>query len=284
MTQIPHPRNQLAGTDIAPKKSFGQNFLTDEHHLAAIARAALACTRPPSGQPPHVVEFGPGLGALTHFLLEAGAQVVAIERDRDLVPLLKKRFADHPRLQVVEGNALTHPLDDQPAGFGMVGNLPYHHAADLCMRCVDALPRVAGGCFLIQKEVAVRVAAEPGNKDYGTLSVMMQARFDVAMVHVVPKGAFWPVPEVDGGVLQLIPLRAAWPVDASMASLRAVVRAAFQQRRKTLRNAMAQLPGAMTALAAANVSTAQRAEELSVEDFLRIAHHWEALPEDARRT
>jgi 16S rRNA (adenine1518-N6/adenine1519-N6)-dimethyltransferase len=282
----PHPRNQLAGTAIQPKKNFGQNFLTDDHHLAAIARHALSVARPAAGVAPTAIEFGPGLGALTHFLLAGDAQVVAIERDRDLVPLLEKRFASHPhrdQLTIIEGNALAHPLDDQPDGYAMVGNLPYHHAADLCMRCLDALPRVGGGCFLIQKEVAERIAADPGNKDYGTLSVMLQSRLDVELAHIVPKGAFWPAPEVDGGVLVLRPKRQAWAIDAPTDELRKVVRAAFQQRRKTLKNSMATLPHATEALAMAGIPATTRAEDVDVEGFLRLTAAWMTL-RDAGRT
>lgn len=277
-----HPQKQLEGTGIQPKHSFGQNFLVDEHHQNKIAQLSLACARPAAGQTPLVVELGPGLGALTGRLLEQGARVIAVERDRDLVPILKKTFAapiDSGQLRVVEDNALTWPLTTDNGvddGFALVGNLPYHHAADLCMRCVDALEeragRIGGGCFLIQLEVAERIASGPGSKDYGVLSVLLQSRFTTTLGHKVPKGAFWPVPDVDGGVIVLRPHdRVA--SDIRFDDLRSVVRAAFQQRRKTLRNA---LFGGLKekdvdgALAAAGIDPKTRAEQVDVAGFERL--------------
>jgi 16S rRNA (adenine1518-N6/adenine1519-N6)-dimethyltransferase len=286
-----HPQKQLAGTGIAPKHSFGQNFLVDEHHQRRIAALALGCARPLAGRPPLVVELGPGLGALTGALLTSttAPRVIAVERDRDLVPLLKKRFADEVatgRLTVVEDNALTWPLTVENGvddGFALVGNLPYHHAADLCLRCVDAREerpgRIGGGCFLIQLEVAERIAADPGNKDYGVLSVLLQSRFSCALLHRVPRGAFWPVPDVDGGVIVLVP-RADVAEDVTFDALRRVVRAAFQQRRKTLRNALGALQGSGVdvdaGLAAAAVDPRTRAEQVDVDGFVRLTRALEA--------
>jgi 16S rRNA (adenine1518-N6/adenine1519-N6)-dimethyltransferase len=281
-----HPQKQLEGTGIAPKHSFGQNFLVDEHHQRRIAQLALACARPAPGTSPLVVELGPGLGALTGALLSSTEKprVIAVERDRDLVPLLKKRFADVEggRLVVVEDNALTWPLTKEHGvddGFALVGNLPYHHAADLCLRCVDAREehprRIGGGCFLIQLEVAERIAADPGNKDYGVLSVLLQSRFTCALLHRVPRGAFWPVPDVDGGVIVLRP-RDDVDEDVSFDELRRVVRAAFQQRRKTLRNALQALRTEARpvdvdrGLAVAGLDPKTRAEQVDVAGFVRL--------------
>jgi 16S rRNA (adenine1518-N6/adenine1519-N6)-dimethyltransferase len=281
-----HPQRQLEGTGVAPKHSFGQNFLVDEHHQRRIAELALACARPAPGKTPLVVELGPGLGALTGALLSASSKprVIAVERDRDLVPLLKKRFGelDAGRLVVVEDNALTWPLTIENGvddGFALVGNLPYHHAADLCLRCVDAREerpgRIGGGCFLIQLEVAERIAADHGNKDYGVLSVLLQSRFHCALLHRVPRGAFWPVPDVDGGVIVLRP-RDDVAGDVSFDELRRVVRAAFQQRRKTLRNALASLRSEAFAvdvdagLAQAAIDPRTRAEQVDVDGFVRL--------------
>jgi 16S rRNA (adenine1518-N6/adenine1519-N6)-dimethyltransferase len=279
-----HPQKQLEGTGLSPKHSFGQNFLVDEHHQRRIASLALACARPTGGRATLVVELGPGLGALTGALLSGSppARVIAVERDRDLVPLLQKRFADvvaDGRLTIVEDNALTWPLtvdhgvDD---GFALVGNLPYHHAADLCLRCVDAREerpgRIGGGCFLIQLEVAERIAAAPGNKDYGVLSVLLQSRFSCSLAHRVPRGAFWPVPDVDGGVIVLRP-RDDVEEDVTFEALRRVVRAAFQQRRKTLRNALSALGDVDVdaGLAAAGIDPRTRAEQVDVAGFVRLA-------------
>jgi 16S rRNA (adenine1518-N6/adenine1519-N6)-dimethyltransferase len=285
-----HPRDQLAGTGISPKHSFGQNFLVDEHHQNRIADLAVACARKDAAGKQQVVELGPGLGALTGRLLERHVDVIAVERDRDLVPILTKRFADNPQLRVVEDNALTWPLTRENGvrdGFALVGNLPYHHAADLCLRCVDSLeeqpapadgqPRIGGGCFLIQLEVGERIAAGPGGKDYGVLSVLLQSRFKVTMPHVVPRGAFWPVPDVDGGVIVLRPLPAAEiERDVSFEELRTVVKAAFHMRRKTLRNglqALAKERGLAVddVFATADIDPKERAEQVPVKGFVRLA-------------
>jgi 16S rRNA (adenine1518-N6/adenine1519-N6)-dimethyltransferase len=286
-----HPQKQLEGTGLQPKHSFGQNFLVDEHHQKKIAQLAVSCAAPVAGAKPLVVELGPGLGALTGRLLEQGARVIAVERDRDLVPLLRKTFArevDAGALVVVEDNALTWPLTVEHGvvdGFALVGNLPYHHAADLCLRCVESLAekpaearprRIGGGCFLIQLEVAERIASAPGSKDYGVLSVLLQSRFTTTLGHRVPRGAFWPVPDVDGGVIVLRPHDQV-AVDVSFDALRTVVRAAFQQRRKTLRNALiGGLAGkdaafVDAALAAAGLDPKTRAEQVDVDGFVRLA-------------
>ena len=288
---VMHPQKTLEAAGLQPKHSFGQNFLVDEHHQQRIAALAISCARAVGDRAPLVVELGPGLGALTQALLAQGARVIAVERDRDLVPLLKKRFADvDERLRVVEDNALTWPLSGDNGvedGFALVGNLPYHHAADLCLRCVDELARIGGGCFLIQLEVAERIAARPGGKDFGVLSVLLQSRFTVSLAHRVPRGAFWPVPDVDGGVLTLIPRTDAdfaAEADVSFDQLRVIVRAAFQQRRKTLRNALlgglkATLPGADVdgALAAAGVDPKTRAEQVDVKAFVRLTRAFTTL-------
>ncbi len=288
----PSPQELLKG--LQPKHSFGQNFLVDEHHQNRIATLAIACSKPLTGQKPLVVELGPGLGALTGRLLEQGAQVIAVERDRDLVPLLKKRFEQQtaarddgatPQLTIVEDNALTWPLTVENGvtdGFALVGNLPYHHAADLCMRCVESLAekptavlprRIGGGLFLIQLEVAERIASGPGSKDYGVLSVLLQSRFTISLAHKVPRGAFWPVPDVDGGVIALRPHDRVDPA-LPFEQLRTVVRAAFQQRRKTLRNALlANIKDhdVDAALAAAAIDPKTRAEQVDVDGFVRLA-------------
>ncbi len=271
-----HPKTLLEGTGIRPKRSFGQNFLADDSHLAIIARLCLSLA---GGTPKHVVELGGGLGALTLPLLEqgeaAGGVVLhTVERDRDLVPILAQRFAAHIArgdLALHEDNALTVPLEDKIQGSGsIVGNLPYHLAASITLRALDLWPRLGGACFLVQKEVAERIAAGPGSKDYGVLSVFLQSRFDVAMEHVVPAGAFWPPPDVDGGVVVLRPLAVPRGADASIDALKGVVKPAFQQRRKTLRNSLGKVV-APDALERAGIDPTARPEDVSVDAWQRLA-------------
>ena len=265
-----HPRSLLAGTEIRPKRSFGQNFLVDDVHRAAIARLCLELARDRAHT---VVEFGAGLGSLTAMLGTLGAAVVAVERDRELVPLLRHHFARALAdgwLAIHEDNALTFPLHDQPEGFALVGNLPYHHAAEIALRAVDAWPRLGGACFLVQKEVAERMAAKPGSKTYGSLSVVVQSRFEVRLARTVPKGAFWPVPEVDGGVVTLTSLPAPRGAPHTRAQLERVLRPAFQQRRKTLHNALKGVVDDAT-LVAAGIDPKGRAEDVDVARWGRLA-------------
>lgn len=267
-----HPKEQLEGTGIKPKRSFGQNFLADDTHLARIATLAVARARDPRCT---VVEMGAGLGALTHHLISAGASVHAVERDRDLVPLLRRRFEGRP-LAVHEDNALSFPLDVIFAGGAIAGNLPYHHAAQLAARALDVWPRLGGACFLVQREVAERMAAAPGTRDYGSLSVALQSRFDVRLAHVVPRGAFWPVPEVDGGVVTMDPLFAPRGGAHGLATLERLARAAFQQRRKTLRNGLKGQDLDDDLLVRAGVDPGARAEDVDVETWGRLASLVEA--------
>lgn len=265
-----HPREQLAGTEIRPKRSFGQNFLVDDTHREAIARLCLELAR---DRDHTVVEFGAGLGSLTAVLGTLGAAVIAVERDRELVPLLRHRFAralTDGWLAIHEANALTFPLDAAPAGFALVGNLPYHHAAEIALRAVDAWPRLGGACFLVQKEVAERMAAKPGSKAFGSLSVVLQSRFDVRLARKVPKGAFWPVPEVDGGVVTMTSLPAPRGAPHTREQLERVMRPAFQQRRKTLHNALKGVVDDAT-LRAAGIDPTARAEDVDVERWGRLA-------------
>ncbi len=260
-----HPREQLAGTDLRPKRSF-----VDDTHREGIARLCLERARDARHT---VVELGAGLGSLTAALGALGAAVIAVERDRDLVPKLRERFAaalTDGGLEIHEANALTFPLENQPVGFALVGNLPYHHAAEIALRALDAWPRIGGACFLVQKEVAERMAARHGNKDYGSLSVVLQSRFAVRLARKVPKGAFWPVPDVDGGVVTMDPLPAPRGAPHTRAQLERVLRPAFQQRRKTLHNALKGVVDDAT-LRAVGIEPTTRAEDVDVDAWGRLA-------------
>lgn len=261
-----HPKDQLEGTGIRPKRSFGQNFLADESHLRKIAALALGLAKDPART---IVEMGAGLGALTQHLVDGGAVVHAVERDRELVPLLRARFEGRA-LSVHEDNALTFELDVVAGGGAIAGNLPYHHAAQLAARALDVWPHLGGACFLVQLEVAERMAARPGSKEFGSLTVSLQSRFDVKLAHVVPKGAFWPVPEVDGGVVTMASLAEPRGGPHRLEDLERLVRAAFQQRRKTVRNG---LKGLVTddQFASVGIDPGARAEDIDVASWGRLA-------------
>jgi len=266
------PRAHLEGRGLFPKKSFGQNFLTDEVHLMHIAdEIARVC---PAGKS-DVMELGPGTGVLTSALLDRGLHVTAVERDRDLVPVLQDRFADDieaKRLAVIEANAVTVPLESGlPDGGVLCGNLPYHLSGSLLARPVDERERVDAAVFLLQYEVAQRIAAPPGGKQYGVLSVLCGYGYHLELTFRVPRGAFWPVPDVDGGVLTMRRLAEPRGGDVPMAALRKVVKTCFQQRRKTIRNGLKPLGDPDALLDAAGISPKVRAETVAVEGFVAMA-------------
>lgn len=265
------PKEILKAKGLHAKKSFGQNFLTDPHHLEAIAREACHLRNNPEMI---VFEIGAGLGALTRALLAQGAVVHAIERDRDLVPILLEEFAREIRakkLVIHEANASTFDFSAVTSNkFVLCGNLPYHLTSTLMLRALDVYQHLNGAIFMVQAEVAERIVSGPGNKVYGLLSVLLQSRFEVAIVHRVPPGAFWPAPNVDSSVIRLVPKdiqpQIDWPFFKSL------VKMAFAQRRKTLKNALSKLENATEKMQQAGINPLDRAENLSADDFVRLAN------------
>lgn len=257
---------------LRPKKAWGQNFLGSDHHLDAIADA---CGIEPGDT---VVELGAGLGHLTRKLAARGASVVAVERDRDLVPVLREELAGLG-VEIVEANAATIDLAPirERAGRGLivVGNLPYHLSTEILFHVEAQRRLVRRMVFLLQKEVTDRIAADPGGKEYGVLSVLLQLHADVDVPHHVPAGAFTPPPEVESAVVRL-ELRDAPRADPGDEALfRKVVKGAFVQRRKTVANSLkgAGVAPAETlarALDAAGIDPGRRAETLSVEEFAAL--------------
>jgi 16S rRNA (adenine1518-N6/adenine1519-N6)-dimethyltransferase len=275
------PRTVLRSAGLRPKKSFGQNFLVAE----PIARAAAAACVPDGevGRA-RVVEIGPGTGALTRWLAERASVVVAIERDRDLVPLLE-REPPGDNVRVVEADALTADLAallgeaDPSSPRVLCGNLPYAITGPLLRRAVEIADRLERVVFMVQEEVGERLLASPGTKAWGALTVFVRAAFDVRRVLRAGPGAFHPPPEVTSVVVELLPLRP--PRARETEAFRALVRAAFEARRKTLRNAWSRLaPDAATlerAAAQAGVSLDARGETLPVEAFERMAEALDGL-------
>jgi 16S rRNA (adenine1518-N6/adenine1519-N6)-dimethyltransferase len=263
----------LRARGLSPKKSFGQHFLHDRRICARIAERA---TTPPGGS---VLEIGAGLGALTEPLAERAARVVAVERDRDLLPLLGELFADRPNVELCEADAvkLDWPaaLAGGPRPHALAGNLPYQLTGRLLEKAVGEARLFDRAVFMVQREVAARISAPPGGKSYGALSVFVQAAFAVELAFTVAPGAFTPPPEVASAVVVLVPS----PRAEETAAFRRVVKSAFSTRRKTLRNAWRAL-GSRAALeeaaARAAVDLGARAETLAVEDFARMAAALEA--------
>lgn len=272
------PKAQLAARGLRAKKHFGQNFLADQRLCSAIAER---CTEPPGGT---VVELGAGLGALTLPLLGRAARVIAIERDRDLVPILTEEFAafvNSGRLAILEADAKTVDLEaafaDGPRPWVLAGNLPYQITGPLLQRAVALSRRVDRVVFLVQLEVADRLSATPDGASYGALSVFTQAAFAVQRALVIKRGAFHPQPGVDSAVVVMEPHPE--PISEETPLFRRLVSAAFEQRRKMLRNAWdAVAPSAQLTEAAdrAGIDLRARGETLRVEDFARMTRELES--------
>jgi len=253
-----------------PRKRFGQNFLADPHYVARIVDAI-------APQPAdNIVEIGPGLAALTEALIARAGHVTAVEIDRDLAARLRDRFAPSV-LTLHEADALAFDFATLGPDLRVVGNLPYNISTPLLFHLARYDAQVRDITVMLQKEVVARMAAQPGSADYGRLSVMLQVKFAVTRLFLVPPGAFRPAPKVDSAIARLVPLREAKPALRDEALFGRVVAAAFAQRRKTLRNALSGLADA-AALHAAGVDPAARGETLAVADFVRLAN---ALAADA---
>ncbi|HEY0848128.1 MAG TPA: 16S rRNA (adenine(1518)-N(6)/adenine(1519)-N(6))-dimethyltransferase RsmA [Noviherbaspirillum sp.] len=249
-----------------PRKRFGQNFLTDQSVLHDIIRAI--DPRPDDT----MVEIGPGLAAMTSLLLESLKQLHVVELDRDLVARLKKKF-DPARLVIHEGDALQFDFASIPVASGkklrVVGNLPYNISSPLLFHLATIAPQVQDQHFMLQKEVVERMVAEPGSKTYGRLSVMLQWRYYMELLFVVPPAAFDPPPQVDSAIVRMIPIPQPLPCDAG--KLEQVVTKAFSQRRKVIRNCLA---GLFTEadLIDAGVDPQARPEAVAVEQFVALAN------------
>jgi 16S rRNA (adenine1518-N6/adenine1519-N6)-dimethyltransferase len=248
-----------------PRKRFGQNFLTDQSVLHDIITAI--DPRPDDA----MVEIGPGLAAMTRLLLERLRELHVVELDRDLVARLNKTF-DARRLHVHAGDALKYDFAAlAPAGgkLRVVGNLPYNISSPLLFHLAQIAPLVQDQHFMLQKEVVERMVAEPGGKTYGRLSVMLQWRYHMALLFVVPPSAFDPPPQVDSAIVRMIPL--AEPLACDAARLELVVQKAFSQRRKVLRNCVA---GMFTEadLESVGIDPQARAETVGVEGYVALAN------------
>jgi 16S rRNA (adenine1518-N6/adenine1519-N6)-dimethyltransferase len=268
--RIDGPGEVLRRHGLAPKHAWGQNFLGDprfQDRIAALAQVGPGHT---------VVELGAGLGHLTAALARTGARVVAVERDRELVPVLRAHFADVPTVQILEADAASIDLRGIDPGGGpvtVVGNLPYHVGSAIVFNVIDQWQGVRRLVVMLQREVAERLAAEPGTEAYGLPSVLLQQVADVTVALQVPRGAFVPPPAVESAVA-VASFRAAprAPV-VDPARFDKVVRAAFSQRRKTLWNTLRgafESQSVRAALEAAAIDPQRRGETLSVEEFAAI--------------
>ncbi|MCX7660193.1 16S rRNA (adenine(1518)-N(6)/adenine(1519)-N(6))-dimethyltransferase RsmA [Caldimonas sp.] len=244
-----------------PRKRFGQHFLTDSTVLDAIVRAI----DPQPGQA--LVEIGPGLGALTEPLLERCHRLTVIELDRDLAARLRRRA----QLQVIEADVLTVDFralaQQQGQRLRVVGNLPYNISSPIAFHLLAQVEAIVDQHFMLQKEVVQRMAATPGQKDYGRLSVMLQWRYEIESLFEVPPQAFEPPPRVDSAVVRMTPRRE--PLDVDIAVLSELVAVAFSQRRKLLRHSLGRW--LETQGFEGSFDLQRRAEEVPVAQYVALA-------------
>ncbi|WP_051885369.1 16S rRNA (adenine(1518)-N(6)/adenine(1519)-N(6))-dimethyltransferase RsmA [Lysobacter antibioticus] len=260
-------RSHAKGFKPEAKKHLGQHFLHDGGIIAMIVQAV----DPKPGD--HLVEIGPGQGAITFPLLDRHGELTVIEFDRDLIFPLTDGARAHGTLEVIHRDVLTVDFtalanEDK---IRLVGNLPYNLSSPILFHALDHAAVIRDMHFMLQKEVVDRMAAGPGSKVFGRLSVMLQAYCQVIALFDVPPGAFRPPPKVDSAVVRMIPHAPDKIGIVDHALFARVVRDAFGQRRKTLRNALSQVCNG-AAIEAAGLRPDARAEQIEVADFVRLAN------------
>lgn len=257
------------------KKQFGQNFISDDHLLAKIVEAAEITPEDV------VIEIGPGAATLTAALAEKAAQVIAIEIDKDLFPIIERRMADYSNFELVAGDAMKVDFDALAAKYGakrykVVANLPYYITTPIVMRFLEEGFRVSELVIMVQQEVADRFLANPGTKAYGAITAAINYYGSVSRAFNVPRTMFTPRPEVDSSIVK-IKCYENKPFEADDEKLlRRVIKAAFGQRRKTLNNALKALnlpkEELDEALKTAEIDASLRGETLSIEEFVCLSN------------
>jgi 16S rRNA (adenine1518-N6/adenine1519-N6)-dimethyltransferase len=249
------------------RKRFGQNFLRDQ----GVIHGIVAAIRPREGE--HLVEIGPGMGAMTEPLLEACKEMDAVELDRDLIPGLRAQFAVQGGLTLHNADALKFDfcsLADDERPLRVVGNLPYNISTPLIFRLIEQAHCIRDMHFMLQQEVVNRLAAEPGGGDYGRLSIMVQYYCEVEKLFGVPPEAFTPPPKVHSAIVRLTPYDTPPLPARDEKTLSQLVTRAFQQRRKTLRNNLKKVLDAEL-IASLGIDPGRRPETLSLEEYVRLA-------------
>ncbi len=250
------------------RKRFGQNFLQDQGVIRRIVRGI--SPRPSD----HMVEIGPGLGALTEVILDESDALDAIELDRDLIPILRTKFFNYEeRFRIFEADAMKFDfssLQEDERPLRIVGNLPYNISTQLIFHLLQHCDCVRDMHFMLQKEVVDRLAAKPGHKLYGRLGIMAQYYCEVEPLFIVPPEAFDPVPKVDSAIVRLTPYSKKPQTAKCLATLQSIVKTSFSMRRKTLRNNLKQVISAER-LETLGINPTHRPETLSLSDFICIA-------------
>lgn len=266
--QLTHSRSRinelLEQSGLAPRRDLGQNFVADANTVRRIASLADV------GVGNHVVEIGAGLGSLTLALADTGADVTAVEVDPGVVPVLRDVVANRANVTVVEADAMRADWSEILAGhecWTLVANLPYNVATPLVCDVLDDVPAIESMLVMVQREVAERFAAPPGNKQYGAVSVKVAYWATARVVGHVPASVFVPRPNVESA---LVRIDRHQPPDVDRVTLFALVRTAFGQRRKMLRRSLAGTVDPAV-FVAAGVSPEARPEQLGIDDWVRLA-------------
>ena len=244
-----------------PRKRFGQNFLVDQQIISQI----VSTISPKKND--HIIEIGPGKGALTFPLIDYLESIHVIEIDRDLIALLQKK--NNIKITIHESDALVFNFDQFKQKVRIVGNLPYNISSPLLFHLLNYRDNIIDMTFMLQKEVVDRIVAPPGSKVYGRISVIMQTFFDTELMFVVPKESFDPQPKIESAILYLKTKKQ--PLVQNSKPLEEIVKIAFSQRRKTLKNCLKLvLDQSQT-----DIDLSQRAEMLSVKNFVTLMNDYE---------
>ena len=248
-----------------PRKRFGQNFLVDKTVIHSIVSEIHPCLKD------NMLEIGPGKGALTHVLLKTLQSLNAIEIDRDLIAELTATF--DARLHLVEADALTVDYGRFGSDLRVVGNLPYNISTPLLLHLLKYKTYIRDMHFMLQKEVVERLAAKPGNRDYGRLSIMLQYDCAVEYLFTVPPTAFSPAPKVDSAIVRIMPYEVSPYAEVDRKTLAWVVAKAFHMRRKTLNNNLKAFIE-IQALEHLGLDVQKRPEHISIEEYVKIARYY----------
>ena len=244
-----------------PRKRFGQNFLVDHRIINQI----ISTISPKNDD--SIIEIGPGKGAITFPIIEYLDHLSVIEIDRDLVSMLKSK--EQEKLTIFQADALTFDFSQISNKLRVIGNLPYNISSPLLFHLLDYRKQIIDMTFMLQKEVVDRIVASPGNKIYGRLSVMMQAFYEVELMFVVPKESFEPQPKIESAILYL--KTREQPLVKNSKPLEEIVKLAFSQRRKTLKNCLKSVLNQSQT----EIDLSQRAEMLSTENFVTLMNDYE---------
>lgn len=244
-----------------PRKRFGQNFLVDQQIINQI----VSTISPKKND--HIIEIGPGKGALTLPLIDYLENIHVIEIDRDLIALLQRK--NNIKITIHESDALVFNFDQFKQKVRIVGNLPYNISSPLLFHLLNYRDNIIDMTFMLQKEVVDRIVAPPGSKVYGRISVIMQTYFDTELMFVVPKESFDPQPKIESAILYLKTKKQ--PLVQNSKPLEEIVKIAFSQRRKTLKNCLKSVLNQSQT----DIDLSQRAEMLSVENFITLMNDYE---------